>query len=355
MRQDRHSAIAVAAYLIVFAGVGVLSQVLAAHAHRPGELKWREAAAIMLFIPLIWSFLWCSPAGMTAAFVAISILRVRVEWLQMQAAGVGATPAVLAAETVFPVALYLALGITIYLYRLRQEFLTRQLLQASALEIRQQMASRLAHDFNNVLTVVSGTAQLMKADVGDRVQLERDAESILQASEQGMALVRQMMSLSRDLPDEKAACELSGAISQQMEMIRRLLPERVQVVQECASDPLIVRADGGKLLRILTNLCLNAAQAMPEGGTLTLRTARKDGSACLVVEDTGTGIDPRDLGRIFKPFFTTRGPDGGTGLGLSIVHSLVEEHGGRISVSSTPGRGTRFEILLPLETASGPA
>ena len=351
MRRVRHSPTAVAAYLIVFAGVAILSQVLAAHRHQSGELKWREAAAIMLFIPLIWSFLWYSPAGMAAALVAISALRVRVEWLQMRAGGVEVTPAVLAAETAFPVALYLALGATIYLYRLRQDFLTRQLLQAGALETRQQMASRLAHDFNNVLTVVSGTAQLMKMQAGGDAQVQRDAESILRASEQGMALVRQMMSLSRDLPDEKASCDLSAVVAQQVEMIRRLLPPNVQVVQEYDPAPLVVRADGGKLLRILTNLCLNAAQAMPQGGTLTLQTARQDRMARLVVQDTGTGIDPRNLGRIFKPFFTTRSQSGGTGLGLSIVHSLVEEHGGQISVTSQLGRGARFEILLPLETS----
>lgn len=340
-----------AAYLIVFAGVAILSQVLAAHQHQPGELKWREAAAIILFIPLIWSFLWYPPAGMAAAFAAISALRGRVEWLQIQAAGMEVTPGALAAETAFPVALYLAMGVTIYLYRLRQDFLTRQLLQAGALETRQQMASRLAHDFNNVLTVVSGTAQLMKMEPGASAQVQRDADSILRASEQGMGLVRQMMSLSRDLPDEKASCDLSAVVAQQVEMIRRLLPSNVQVVQEYDSAPLVCRADGGKLLRILTNLCLNAAQAMPQGGTLTIQTARRDGWALLAVQDTGTGIDPRNLGRIFKPFFTTRGQTGGTGLGLSIVQSLVEEHGGRISVTSQVGHGARFEILLPLETS----
>ena len=123
------------------------------------------------------------------------------------------------------------------------------------------------------------------------------------------------------------------------------------MVQEYDSAPLVCRADGGKLLRILTNLCLNAAQAMPQGGTLTIQTARRDGWALLAVQDTGTGIDPRNLGRIFKPFFTTRGQTGGTGLGLSIVQSLVEEHGGRISVTSQVGHGARFEILLPLETS----
>jgi signal transduction histidine kinase len=155
------------------------------------------------------------------------------------------------------------------------------------------------------------------------------------------------------MPQNRAQIDLNGVVLDALQVLKPLFQrEHVEVRQDLSGSSLIVNADNGQLRQMIVNLAVNAVQAMPEGGTITITTAADQdrGTARLTVEDTGIGMSDEVVSKIFLPFFTTREADRGTGLGLAVVHGIVTSHGGRIEVHSQPDQGSRFDVFLPLST-----
>jgi two-component system, cell cycle sensor histidine kinase and response regulator CckA len=216
------------------------------------------------------------------------------------------------------------------------------------LEAIGRLAGGVAHDFNNLLTVIRGNAELLAPSVtGAGAELLDD---LILASDRATALVRQLLMFSRRQPARVEVLDLNEVVTALAGLLRRVLGERVTVAVCLASAPVTVRADRSHLEQVLMNLAVNARDAMPEGGTLTVRTEAGEAGRFvrLVVADTGTGMTEEVKARIFEPFFTTKGPDKGTGLGLATVFGIVQQAGGHIEVESAPGAGTTFRVDLPV-------
>jgi PAS domain S-box-containing protein len=230
--------------------------------------------------------------------------------------------------------------------RLRLE---EQLRQSQKMEAVGTLASGVAHDFNNMITVILGSTEILKRRLAGQPDTRETLEMIERAVEQATGLTRSLLTFSRKVPTEMRRIDLREAVAASMALLRRALPATVEIVSQTdAAGPLFVMADATQLQQILLNLAINARDAMPRGGTLTLGVgALDDRFARITVTDTGTGIDSAIVSRIFEPFFTTKPRGQGTGLGLALLDSMVRTHGGRIDVSSQPGRGTSFMIDLP--------
>ena len=224
--------------------------------------------------------------------------------------------------------------------------LEESLRQSQKIEAVGRLAGSIAHDFNNVLTVIRGNAQLA---LDRRVPKSVDANlrEIVHSSERASSLVRQLLAFSRPDLNLVTVVDVNEEIRSLMRVLPRLIEAKVEVSAELAPEPALVPVDPTQLEQVLVNLAINARDAMPSGGTLTFRTYA-DGSAVHVeIADTGIGMDDRTRERIFEPFFTTK-PDGeGTGLGLATVHEIVARAGGSVTVASTVGKGTTFAIALP--------
>jgi PAS domain S-box-containing protein len=238
--------------------------------------------------------------------------------------------------------------------------LEQQLRQSQKLEAVGQLAGGVAHDFNNLLTVIIGYGQTLLADLEGEAQ--QAAKEVCMAAERASALTRQLLAFSRRQFLRPQILDLNGVVQELEGMLRRVIGEDVEC--ELSLDPGLgrVMADEGQIQQIVLNLAVNARDAMPEGGTLTVQTYQVDsfpeyagvaiGSdpvryVCLSVADDGCGMDPETRARIFEPFFTTKDPGRGTGLGLSTVYGIVKQSDGEIRVRSAPGRGTTVEIFLP--------
>ncbi|HET8654184.1 MAG TPA: ATP-binding protein [Longimicrobiaceae bacterium] len=233
-----------------------------------------------------------------------------------------------------------------------------ELRQAQKMEAIGRLAGGVAHDFNNLLTVISGQAQLLRDEPGDADEALTSLEEILQAADRASGLTRQLLAFSRRQVLEPRVLELNAVVSGVERMLRRLIGEDVQLSVSLAPEAGRVEADPGQLEQVLMNLSVNARDAMPGGGTLTLTTAAAvvgDGAdglapgryAVLHVRDTGGGMTPETISHIFEPFFTTKEQGKGTGLGLSTVYGIVKQSGGAVRVDSELGRGTTFEVFLP--------
>jgi PAS domain S-box-containing protein len=248
--------------------------------------------------------------------------------------------------------------------------LEAQLRQAQKMEAVGQLASGVAHDFNNMLAVIRGNADLMLMD-DDQISAaaKEGLNHIIAASEKAANLTRQLLVFSRNQVMQPQPLVLNDLIRNLTKMLARTIREDIRF--ECVyADPLpLVQADPGMLEQVLLNLVVNARDAMPHGGHLRIATekrslgdahaqanpeARAGEFVCLSVSDTGTGIAPEYLPRIFEPFFTTKEPDKGTGLGLATVYGIVQQHQGWIELSTQLGAGTRFNIFLPAITALVP-
>jgi two-component system, cell cycle sensor histidine kinase and response regulator CckA len=228
--------------------------------------------------------------------------------------------------------------------------LEEQLRQSQKLEAVGQLAGGVAHDFNNLLTVIAGNAQLTLMSSDDEKVLE-DTRELLRATERASQLVRQLLAFSRYEATEAGAFELNEVVEEVAGMLGRLIEENVELEIDLDEDDLAVLADRGGIEQVLLNLAVNARDAMPHGGRLSIRTRRVDESALIAVSDDGVGMDERTRERIFEPFFTTKARGEGTGLGLSTVYGIVIGAGGSIQVDSEPGLGTTFTILLPVAAA----
>jgi len=237
-----------------------------------------------------------------------------------------------------------------------------QLVQAQKMEAAGQLAGGVAHDFNNLLAVIIGRSELLLTRLAPSDPARRPVELIRAASDRAAALTRQLLAFSRKQVLQPTVLDLSDVVANAERLLRRLIGEDIHVVTLRSPTPCAVNADPGQLEQVILNLAINARDAMPQGGQLTLETttvqldadfvgthlgARAGPHALLVVSDTGVGMTPEVQQHIFEPFFTTKGPTKGTGLGLATVFGIVKQHEGYITVESAPGQGATFRIYLP--------
>jgi two-component system cell cycle sensor histidine kinase/response regulator CckA len=245
--------------------------------------------------------------------------------------------------------------------------LEQQLRQSQKMEALGRLAGGVAHDFNNVLTVILAVGEVVAATLGEEHELAGELDEISRAALHGSALTRQLLAFSRNQVVEPVALELGEVTSRLSAMLARLLGDDVELLI-LTPEPIVVRADPHQLEQVLLNLAVNARDAMPGGGRLTIATAAvvldADDAplelpagryAVLSVSDTGTGMDAETASRAFEPFFTTKAAGAGTGLGLATVFGIVKQSGGAVSVYSEPGHGTTFRVHLPLGTGAGAA
>jgi PAS domain S-box-containing protein len=227
--------------------------------------------------------------------------------------------------------------------------LEAHLLQSQRLEAVGRLAGGVAHDFNNLLTAISGYSEFLLEALSDAEPLRHDVEEIRRASDRAAALVRQLLAFSRRQLLRPRVVDLNEVISETETMLRRLIGEDVELVTELEPALSPIRADPVQLEQIVVNLAVNARDAMPDGGTLSIRTEAVDGGrgVGLTVSDTGIGMDADTIAHAFEPFFTTKEQGKGTGLGLSTVYGIVAQSGGTIEVRSEPGQGATFTVVLP--------
>ncbi len=233
--------------------------------------------------------------------------------------------------------------------------LEAQLLQAQKMESIGRLAGGVAHDFNNLLTAVIGYVDLVASTLPDRSEEQAQLRTALDAAEQASALTRQLLTFARRQPVQPAAQDLGAILERLAPMLRHLLPANIVLLRPAANGPAWVFADPGQLEQLLVNLVLNARDAMPDGGTLTLAVhgdrLRDVDAVRLEVRDTGVGMDQDNVRHAFEPFYTTKGMGRGTGLGLATVYGIVQQCGGDITIDSAPGKGTAFHVLLPRHEA----
>ena len=234
----------------------------------------------------------------------------------------------------------------------RETGLQRQLEQSQRVEALGRMAGGVAHDFNNLLGVIRGYAELLLRYPRGAGDVEPALEEIVRAADRGARLTSQLLAFGRRQLLKPYPVDLRAALSEMDEMLRRIVGEGV-TLEIRAPAPVWVRVDPSRLEQVVMNLVVNARDAMPMGGRLTIEArAREDApgrpaTALLRVTDTGEGMTPEVIAHIFEPFFTTKPEGKGTGLGLATVYGIVVQSGGAIEVDSVPGSGTTFEVSLP--------
>jgi len=229
--------------------------------------------------------------------------------------------------------------------------------QHQRLEAVGRLAGGVAHDFNNILTAITGYAEMLRAGLPPADEMQADVAEILKASDRAAGLTRQLLAFSRQQQLQPRLVSLNDSVRDMENMLRRLIGEDVEMETRLDPGIAMVEADPGQLQQVLLNLCVNARDAMPRGGTVVVSTSRARVASDdadrprehveLTVSDSGIGMDAETQLRVFEPFFTTKGADKGTGLGLATVYGIVTQSGGTIQVESAPGAGTTFRILLP--------
>jgi PAS domain S-box-containing protein len=244
-----------------------------------------------------------------------------------------------------------------------QKKLEEQLRQSQKMEAIGQLAGGVAHDFNNILTVIHGHASLLLSNTTLTGSSARSAQQIGQAAERAAALTRQLLTFSRRQVIQPRSLDLNEVVSNMTRMLGRLLGEDVALQLQYSPQPAWVKADASMMEQVLLNLAVNARDAMPKGGKLTVKIgleelqigdearhpdARPGRFVYLSASDTGCGIASEILPRIFEPFFTTKEVGKGTGLGLATVYGIIKQHDGWIEVDSEPSRGSTFRVFLPV-------
>ncbi|MGB2696442.1 MAG: ATP-binding protein [Candidatus Zixiibacteriota bacterium] len=230
--------------------------------------------------------------------------------------------------------------------------LQNQLMHADRLATIGQLAAGVAHELNEPLGSILGFAQLAKKSPELPKQAAEDIDKIESASLHAREVIKKLMLFARQMPPQKIQVDLNQLVEEGLYFLEsRCAKEGIELVRSLSPNLPEIIADRGQLTQVLVNLIVNAVQAMPEGGKLSVRTLPGKQYVSLIVEDTGVGMSKEVVKKIFIPFFTTKEVDQGTGLGLAVVHGIVSSHGGSISVDSRLGLGTRFEIKLPLTGA----
>lgn len=237
--------------------------------------------------------------------------------------------------------------------------LEEQFRQAHKMEAIGRLAGGVAHDFNNILSVVLTYAALAQAATPEGSGLSDDLEQIAQAGRRAADLTRQLLAFSRQQVLDPRVLDVGAVVENARKMLKRLLGEDVSLVLLVGDGPFRIRADRGQLEQVIMNLAVNARDAMPRGGALTVQVGLTELEAdevpelppgqhvVLTVSDTGEGMEEAIVGKIFEPFFTTKDKERGTGLGLSTVFGIVKQSGGHIAVDSIPGAGTTFRLWFP--------
>ena len=235
--------------------------------------------------------------------------------------------------------------------RAERRLLQEQFLQAQKMELFGRLAGGVAHDFNNILTIVMSNCGLMLASMGASDPHHHLVEEIEQAGLRGAALTRQLLIFARHEARKPEILEIDDVLRTAAPLLRRLVPESVQIALSLSAGPVRIEADRRHLEQAIMNLVVNARDAMPRGGSIHIETsAPEPGPVKIMVRDTGHGMTPEVRARIFEPFFSTKPSGTGTGLGLPTVRRIVGESGGEISVESTPGKGACFTITFPRHT-----
>jgi two-component system cell cycle sensor histidine kinase/response regulator CckA len=231
--------------------------------------------------------------------------------------------------------------------RARAEALAQQLLQAQRIEALSRLTSAIAHDVNNILSVIVGNIERVLQDKRSR-PFRGELVEIRQAADLGADLVRQLLGLSRPSSSAAEMIDVGATLTQFHRILARLVGSQVQVEIDAGPDPVFVSLGRGLLEQVIMNLGLNARDAMPWGGRFRIVVSRSDVQQVLIeLSDSGVGMTRHARSRIFDPSFTTKEPGLGTGLGLSTVHDIVHEAGGRIEVETELGVGTRVRVFLP--------
>ncbi len=245
---------------------------------------------------------------------------------------------------------------------IRQHELMEQLRQAQKLDSIGQLAGGVAHDFNNILTVILGYSEEIMNNLHDQDPLRQDIQEIINAGQRASSLTRQLLTFSRKQVIKPELINLNDTITNLSKMLMRLIGEDVDFILNLGDDVPSIMADIGQIEQVIMNLVINAREAMQMGGRLTISTFKYEAEpefrkhhrmiagntfAVLKVEDTGCGMDKSTLEHIYEPFFTTKAKGHGTGLGLPTVYGIVRQASGHINVDSAPGKGATFVIMLP--------
>jgi PAS domain S-box-containing protein len=239
-----------------------------------------------------------------------------------------------------------------------------RLRQAHKMESLGTLAGGIAHDFNNLLAIISGYSEICAMQAGDPAAVGRSTGEIQRATQRAVGLVQQILTFSRKTEVHLGAVDLNHLVQEITALMTETFPRNITFQRHLADGLPPLLADQNQLQQIVLNLCVNARDAMPDGGTITVRSsvvasadappglARGRDFALLEVADTGTGMPPEVRARIFEPFYTTKQGNKGTGLGLAVVYGIVESHEGLIEVDSAPGAGSTFRVFIPLSEAA---
>jgi len=243
--------------------------------------------------------------------------------------------------------------------------LEQQLFQSQKMEAVGQLAGGIAHDFNNLLHAILGFTHLTRSQLASDDEAAENLDQVMEATTRASSMVKQLLAFSRAKPLRNQPVDLNRLVGDQLQMLGRIIGEHIELAFRPGRDLPPLVGDPTKIEQVVMNLCVNARDAMKGGGRLTLSTSsmRLDETfcrshpgvqpgrhTCLTVADTGTGIAPEHIDRIFEPFFSTKDVSRGTGLGLATVYGIVKQHEGILDVESTPGKGTTFRVCFPSRT-----
>ncbi len=264
----------------------------------------------------------------------------------------------------------LALGVVLQVYQAKSERhrsrellrLQARLLHSQRLDALGQLAGGVAHDFNNLLTAIVGSAELAAAELDPRHPAQEDLRAVLDATERAVRVTGKLLAFSRRQVMQAEPVDFHARVVETEALLRRLLRENIEIETQRENDTGWVLVDPVQLEQVIVNLALNAGDAMPEGGTLSLSTKsvtvndnlldlRPGVYGRLRVSDTGGGIPANVLPHIFEPFFTTKDRHRGTGLGLATVYGIMQQSGGAVTVTNLPGKGVAFEVFFPATSA----
>lgn len=225
--------------------------------------------------------------------------------------------------------------------------------QAQKMEAVGQLAAGVAHEFNNLMQALMSMSAVIRrsTDASESAKVGMEMEFLLK---RGAGLTQQLLLFSRHTPIKKEDLDVGEELRKASVLLRHLMPETIRIVVEVQSEPLLISGDRGQIHQVVLNLAINARDAMPAGGTLTLRAGHRGDEIFLEVDDTGHGIDAATHDRLFEPFFTTKEQGKGTGLGLPVAAGIVERHDGRFEVRTAPGEGSCFRVIFPSVTGGTP-